>query len=87
MLLNEVSFSDLVGERAPVVRLTRGKEQLLKDNLIGIGASKVVYNTCKVYNRAMPSRTIKPTQKKKKKNDIMPTPSGLRLNARGIRCG
>ena len=68
--VNDVSVSDIVGERALGARLTMGIGQPQYKAKNGIWGLKVVYITCNVDNRDIPSPTINQHQKKKKKKSI-----------------
>ena len=66
--VNDVSVSDIVGERALGARLTMGIGQPQYKAKNGIWGLKVVYITCNVDNRDIhPLSDNKSTKKKKKK--------------------
>jgi hypothetical protein len=69
--LNDVPLSDFAGERAPVVRLAKGKGQVQKRKEKALGASISIIPACNVDNGAKPSPTINQLKKKKKKERVV----------------
>ena len=68
--LNYVSVSDSVGDGIIGCASRRARGNYFSDQDIGIWASYLVYYSCKVDNRAMPSLTINQHKKKKKKGFV-----------------